>query len=238
MTSIRESAACVGLSGSFSVLRDYLGFLRGHLPPDPTGATVQVSLLRQVQRLQGSHFHLNVIQVGSDNFTDSEFIQIDYTTFKMRNIYNQVGVGVGRVQHWGVTMAEANGFDSPTTEGQLEDLTQAWTVDNDGLDLFIPFNMMVPSNGGQTLGLSPEGGPCDKSAKGMNGSVVGLFGDEQTARSGAHEIGHYLGLGHRNNDDDNLMCQSSQAASIRDSVELTSGQGNTIGEHCFMESGC
>ena len=60
MASIRSLACCIGITGSFSILRDFLGFSRGQLPPDPTGTAVVVSLKRQAQRLRGRHFHLNV----------------------------------------------------------------------------------------------------------------------------------------------------------------------------------
>lgn len=238
MASLRSLSSCIGIGGDISVLRDFFGFARGQLPPDPTGASVQVSLRRQADRLAGPHVHLNVIAVGSDQFTDGEYTEIDYSIYKLRNVYNQVALGVGRVQHWIVTTAEADGLDSPTSEDDLEQVTEDWTVPNDGIDMFMPHNMMVPSNGGQILGLSPEDGPCDKDAKGMTGSVCGLWGSEQTARSFAHELGHYLGLGHRNNQTDNLMCQSSKASSIRDSVKLTSGQGSTMKKHCSVHDGC
>ena len=97
MTSIRALAGCIGVDGDISVLRDFYGFIRGQLPPDPTGADVSVSLKRQVTRLEGDHFHLNVIQVGSDQFTDNDFIEIDYSIFRIRNIYEQVSLGVGRI---------------------------------------------------------------------------------------------------------------------------------------------
>ena len=92
----------------------------------------------------------------------------------------------------GISGSACNGLDSPTTEGDLEDLTADWTVSNDGIDLFIPHNMNIPSNGGMILGKSAIDGPCDKNAKGMTGATCGLWGSEQTARTFAHELGHYL----------------------------------------------
>jgi len=239
MPSIRDLAGCIGVSGDISILRDFFGFFRGQLPPDPTGADVVVSLKRQAARLQGDHFHLNVIAVGVDQFTDADDIEVDYSIFKLRNIYDQVSLGVGRILHWGVSTADADGLDSPTTEDELEEISERMHAPNDGIDLSVPHNLNVPSDGGMVLGKSAVDGPCqDKDDKGMDGSVVGLFGSEQTARSLAHELGHYLTLEHRNSEPKNLMCQSGLASSIRNSVELTSGQGGDMRDHCMVGSGC
>lgn len=244
--SIRALAGCVGITGQFSILGDFFGFARGRLPPDPTGVRVEVSLREQATRLRGEHSHLNIIAVGSDQFTDNDYIEIDYSIFKLRNVYRPVGVGVGRVQHWVVSTADANGLDTPTTTGDLEDLTQDWTVPNDGIDLFVPHNMSVASNGGMILGRSAIDGPCDKDAKGMNGATCGLWGSEQTARTFAHELGHYLGLSHNHGDacptstagQNNLMAQSRCALSTRNSVLLTSSQGDNMDDHCSIMGGC
>jgi hypothetical protein len=238
MASLRSMASCIAIIDSFSVLSDYFGFVRGTLPPDPTGAEVTVSLLRQEQRLQGDFLDINIIAVGSDQFTDSDFIEIDYSIFKIRNIYHTVGLGIGRVLHWTITTADADGLDSPNSTDDLEQLTADWTVNNGGIDFFIPHNMNIPSGMGVLLGRSPVGGPCAKNSKGMTGAISGLWGSEQTARTVAHEIGHYLDLSHRNSQPENLMCQSGQASSIRDSVQLTSGQGNDMDDHCSVRGGC
>ena len=61
MDSLRSIASCIGVTGTFSVARDFFGFLRG--------APSDVSVLTQVRRLQGRHVHMNFILVGSDQFT-------------------------------------------------------------------------------------------------------------------------------------------------------------------------
>ncbi|HEY2710977.1 MAG TPA: M12 family metallo-peptidase [Chthoniobacterales bacterium] len=239
MTSIRALADCIGLPKSFSVLSNFLGFFRGTLPPDPSGTRVTVSLAHQARLLKGPHFNLNVIAVGADNFTDGDRSVVDFAIFRSRQIYSQVGVGVGRVLHFQVSVAAAHGLDAPTTEGQLEDISNLKVVNNDALDISVPDAMNVSSNGGVTLGLSPEPGPCvEKDQKGMNGSVVGLFSPDQTARTFSHELGHNFGLGHQNDHHNNLMCQSIFANSIRNSVNLTADQGDTIKGHCLMKKAC
>lgn len=245
MTSVRSLANCVGLTGTFSVLGDFFGFIRRTVPPDPTGARSVVSLKRQLDRLGDDHHDVNVIRVGSDQFTDADLIEIDYSTYKLRNIWNQVSIGVGRVRHFVIptsppgSPAGSVGLDTPTTRGQLEDITDRWVVDNSGIDLFIPHNMNVTTSTGTILGRSAVGGPCeDKDDKGMNGSVAGLWGSEQTARTVAHELGHYLDLKHRNSQPDNLMCQSGSANSTRNSTDLTNGQAGDMRDHCLMRGGC
>jgi hypothetical protein len=241
MPSVRDLAACIGITGNFSMLGDFFGFLRNTLPDDPTGAVVEVSVSRQLTRLEGDHFHLNIVRLGADNFTDALNEEIDYSLFKTRNIYHTQSIGVGRVLHFFVNSADANGLDNPTSKGDVADITQAITIDNDGIDLFYPRNMNVPSGSGILLGRSAVDGPCqskkDKKS-GMSGSVSGLWGSEQTARTTAHELGHYLTLEHQNDDPDNLMCQSGSASSTRNSVELLNWQGNDAKGHCLMDSGC
>ncbi len=240
-SSLRAMAACNGHNpGTFSVLGDFFGFRRGRLPDDPAGAAVTVSLLRQFQRLQGDHFNLNVIIVGTENFTDGDLETVDYAIFKLRNIYNQRAIGVGRVLNWNIPLADADGLDAPTSRGQLEELTDDWEVPNNGIDLFIPHDMNIPSGTGILLGRSAVDGPCppDKDQKGMDGSVSGLWGDDQTARTVAHELGHYLTLEHRNSSPANLMCQSGSASSIRDSTDIDAGQAGDVIGHCMTRGGC
>lgn len=239
MPSVRSLASCIGLSGDISILGGFFGFFRGQVPPDPAGVQTMVSLSSQVERLQDDYHNLNVIAIGVDQFIDADDIEVDYSIYKLRNIWDQVGLGVGRIQHYGVTTANAGGLDTPTSRDDLEEITDRWTVSNDGIDMFIPHNMNVSSDGGSILGRSTVNGPCEnKDDKGMNGSTAGLWGDEQTARTFAHELGHYLTLNHRNSQPANLMCQSSKASSTRNSINLVSGQGSDMKDHCLVDSGC
>jgi hypothetical protein len=251
MISLREAADCLGLGSDFSVVDDFFGFLNlppspGAAPPglpaDPTGAIVSVSLKEQMDALEGEIFHVNVIRVGSDLFSASDNDEVDYSIYRMRNIYAAIGIGIGRVKHYFITSADANGLDSPTKDKDLKDLTQIYSVPTDGIDLFIVNNMnIVDKNNNVTLGRSAVGGPCgDKDPVfGLSGSTCGLFGSEQTSRTAAHEIGHYLSLQHRNKEPMNLMCQSLNARSTRNSVKFDDGkQERRVRRHCFVSERC
>jgi hypothetical protein len=86
---------------------------------------------------------------------------------------------------------------------------------------------------GSTIGLSAVDGPCDKDAKGMDGSVVAMEGDANTTGFVlAHECGHYLGLDHVNNGS-RLMF-----GTVPNGGMLTSGEGSTMRSHCFVRSPC
>jgi len=247
MASVKSILNCIGVGtgGSVSILRDLFGFLRARVPTDPDPTVIaQVSLLNDLVSLKGKHIHLNIIRVGIDNFTAAEVDKIDYAIFKARNIYRTVSLGIGRVQHFDVTAADANGRDDIGSASESEDLTHEWTVPNNGLDVFLVSNISA-----SFIGRSPVGGPCDKDDKDMNGVFGGEVnrGADGLARTFAHELGHYLGLSHNHGDDDcpsttagtaNLMAQTRCASNVRTSVVLTGSQGTNVRDHCFVQDGC
>jgi hypothetical protein len=169
--------------------------------------------------------------------------------YRTRAIYRTVNLGVGRVEHYDVPSADAGGKDDLGSEAEAEDLTHDWTVPNDGLDVF-----MVDNISATWVGLSPVGGPCDKDAKGLNGLIGGQVNRTaaQVARTFAHEIGHYLGLPHNHGGSpdcpdttagcNNLMAQTRCANQCGSGVcqadNLTSGQGGTVRNHCFVRGAC
>jgi len=242
MVSVKDIAKCIGVdtSDGVSVLGELFGFRARRVPSDPTGVDTSVSLLDQCKAMQGKHFNFNCIRVGFDLFSStalaSNLAEIDYAVFKTRRIYATRGVGVGRVEHYLVDSSDSDGLHVITSGGDATDLTQDWTVPNDGMDVFFVFS--ITSDAG-FIGISNINGPCNKDAKGRNGMISDIGrGDDATARNVAHELGHYVTLTHKNDDGDNIMAQDSSANSIRDSVELTSGQGSDIKTHCSIQSGC
>lgn len=249
MASVRSLLGCMGVdtSGANSVLRDFFGFLRARVPTDPdTTVTAEVSLLQQVRGVQGRHFHLNIIQVGFDLLADLDggWEQLDYCTYRTRNIYRTRSLGLGRVLHWEILSADADGADSIGSRAEARDLWEDWTVQNDGLDTFV-----TRTRTSGTLGLSPVDGDCSKGGDddGNWGGDVATRGFDGLSRTFAHEIGHYLSLPHNHGDgscpsttagQNRLMAQTGCAISVRTSVNLTSGEGSDARAHCIVRDGC
>lgn len=167
---------------------------------------------------------INIIRVGVENFTTADATTINNAINTMRSIYSTVGLTLRRVERWHITLAAANGRNVIDNNGEAETLTDEWTVPNNNVDVFV-----VKLYVGSVAGLSPVPGPCDKNAKGMDGTVVELIGGT-TGQVLAHEVGHYLGLGHVTGDSTNLMFPSVPNGGV-----LTNGQGNTMKSHCFIE---
>lgn len=219
MVSLRQSAECIGISGTFSVLRDYFGYIS---IPKP------LSVRTQILRLKQKHIHMNLILVG-ESFTNADQREIDAAVQFTRDTYATVDLGVGRVLRFFITTAEANGRDSIGTDSEARSLPDEFSVDNNAMDIFF-----VLTYAGKTIGLSGVDGSCDKNAKGMDGSVVAIEGAGNT--SGivlAHEAGHYLGLGHVNSVGNLMNGDASKAGG-----SLTLEQGSNMRDHCFVRGAC
>jgi hypothetical protein len=265
MSSLRRSAACVGASGNFSLMRDFFGFVRSRVPPDPEDANAEVSVRRQMDALEGRHVHLNVIRVGFDAIPAADrpaaFERLDYAVYRTRIVFRQRNLGVGRVLHWHIPAADANGLDDIGSTSEAEELWRSWSVPNNGVDVF-----MVRTISANFVGRSPVGGSCSKGSKDdglIGGRIDRADGGtnnspaERVARTFAHEIGHFLGLSHNHDPGENctncpttaagrrnLMAQTRCTSAtcggsgVRDSMVLTSAQGTTMRGHCSVRPGC
>ena len=218
--SLFSVAQCIGVNARpLSIRYNFFGY----------GTTaVTLSVLTQVRRLRGRHVHMNIIRVGSDQFTNADEREIDLAIQFTRDTYAPAGLGVGRIDHFVIDTASANGREVIDNDAEAESLTDEWTVPNDSMDMFF-----VRAYVGSTAGLSRVDGPCDKNAAGMDGSVV-----EMNAGGGvsdfalAHEAGHYLGLGHRN-DGTALMNPT-----IPNGGGINAAEAANMADHCFTKSAC
>jgi Metallo-peptidase family M12B Reprolysin-like len=251
VASVRSILSCLDVqpAGSVSLLFHLWGFGRAKVPTDPdTSVTASVSLLQKIRGAQGDHIHLNVIRVGFDSIPAGNLDQaeekLDYAIYKIHNVYRPVSLGIGRVTHWVISTAEADGADDLGSEDEADELSDDWSVPGDGIDVFVVRNI----SDSDFVGISPVDGDCDEDSKddGLVGGEIGRNFDP-VARTFAHEIGHFLGLEHNHDDDEcptttagknNLMAQTKCAISVRDSVLLTGGQGSTMRDHCSVRGGC
>jgi hypothetical protein len=247
--SMRSLLGCIGVDTTqeVSVLGHVFGFARRRMPRDPDAAAVSsVSVRQQMLALQGRHLHLNVIRVGYDGIAagnrDAEVEKLDYAVYKTRNIYRTVSLGIGRVEHFAIDTADANGRDDIGSADEADALSDEWSVPNDGIDVFVVRNISA-----DFVGISPRPGSCEKGPDndGLVGGESGR-GFEAVARTFAHEVGHFLNLPHNHGDDcptttagqNNLMAQTRCALSTRDSVLLTGAQGTTMRGRCQVRPGC
>jgi hypothetical protein len=168
---------------------------------------------------------LNIIRVGSEQFTPADETIISYAITYTRAIYGSVGISIPRVEDYFITNAQAGGFAIIDQDSEAEFLTSQWTVPNNAIDVFV-----VKLYVGGRAGLSPVKGPCNKDLAypTMTGVVVELV-DVLTNQVLAHEVGHYLGLDHED-DTTNLMYQDVPNGGL-----LTFLQGIAMSTHCFIE---
>jgi hypothetical protein len=219
MRSLRKYLACIGFEQG-SVLHDFFGL--GKAP-----GTQTLSIQQQMERLRRSAVvHLNFVRVGYDTLGPSQREvaerKIDLAAHRIRQIFDQVSLGIGRILNFELSSADAPGYQDIGDDGEAEDLADRFSVDNDALDF-----AWVLTYAGDRVGSSPKPpGSCDKDDKGA-GIVCSIEASfELTATAAAHEVGHYLGLDH-SDDSTNLMSHSGERG-------LTASQGECVRSHCLV----
>jgi hypothetical protein len=233
--SLRQAASnCLGQSGSISVTRNVFGYVYG-LP------TLPIRLKEHLDLIKGRAFNLSVIFVGhASGFTGTtsraDADRITYSIQRMREIYAQANLGVRKIYWTHIPEADVGAYTTITDKNEAENLTEDWSANNDGIDVFFVQNIL---NAG---GWSDKDGTCDKSDKGMSGAVLEVSGsDAFTGVLLAHEVGHYLGLG-TGSSSTNVMGVDSNNDGIDEissaSINLTSSQGTTMRSHCSTKGGC
>lgn len=233
--SMRQVASgCLGATGNVSMRREIFGYIFG--PPNRP-----YSLKLQLDRAKGRAFNFSAILVGhrddfSGTISRADVTRITYAIQRTRELYAQVNLGIRKVFWTHISEDDVGGYTVITDADEAENLTEDWSADNNGIDVFYVQSIL---NAG---GWSTQTGPCDKSDKGFTGAVVELSGsDEITGILTAHEVGHYLGLGTGPNAN-NVMGVDSNNDGIDEigtgSVNLTSGQGSTMRSHCSTHGSC
>jgi hypothetical protein len=187
---------------------------------------------------------VRLIVAGSDLITANDREIIDYAVFRLRDIYSAAGIGVGRVTRDLRTAANSAGHATVSSSTDIDDTGNDLTADGNFVPVVIPANMNVTTtnpNGtvSVVLGRSPRPGPCSpRTGDGMRSAVIDIIGEE-TGRTLAHEVGHYLGAEHPSPADNSLMTQTGSVPSGNpfDAVGITAAQATTMRGHCTIRAG-
>lgn len=171
---------------------------------------------------------LNVIQVGTELFSGSDALEIEYAIVTVRWTLGSVDIGIGKVQRFGIPLDAAGGHEHIDSDAEASALLEEWGFPGKAVDVFF-----VRSYAGTTVGISPFIGSCKHGDEPDSGVVVAIEHSRRiTALTVAHELSHYLGLFHAP-DSENLMFKN-----VPNGGELTPEQGEKMKRHCIVYTGC
>lgn len=256
--SVRQIAQnCLGVTGNISVNSDVYGYifrdadgslfgtLGGNDILPGSGQPTTRSLRRHLETIAGAATDFVVILVGHENdFSGAVSVdQVTKTQYALqvtRDIYAQGDVGVRRINWQRIPEDDAGGYVDILNRAEAEDLTDDWNGPNGGIDVFLVQSI------GDADGWSNRNGSCNKDSKDdLTGAVLELSGARRiTGILLAHEVGHYLGLGHGTQVSQitNVMGHDSDGNGIgsidNTSTGLTGGQGSTMRDHCSVHGPC
>jgi hypothetical protein len=244
--SLKGVCSALGAPAPVSVCRDILGFKGKKVGPRLDDARPQplLSLNGFVAGLRDLHFDVQLILAGVDVFSGSDDDALDYAVYRLRDIYKDAKVGVGRITRQPLTSASSLGHVTVRTKADLDATGKDLTSDGAFIPVVIPANMNVTTTlpSGIVAGIAgqtPTPGPCSpRTGSGARSSVVGLSG-ETTGRTLAHEIGHFFGIPHPSPPDNSLMTQTNSVTSGNAFTAVTINPADiiTIRTHCTMLDG-
>lgn len=235
MVSLRQLCAdCLDETGNISIRGDLFGYIWGPIDRD-------LKVLEHIKRIRGKSINICCFLVGHEpgfggSFTAAQAIHAQRSIDVMREIYAQVPLGVRKIYWRYINEADAAPYLS-VNAGGATDLTEDYSGPNDGIDVF--WVQTVTDAGGW----SNSNGPCNKDAKGRTGAVlrVGTGTGDFTGILLAHEVGHYLTLGHANSLS-NLMGADTNNDGIgeltNNSRNITNSQGDDMLDSCWVRNAC
>ena len=238
--SVRATAAsCLGVSPPFSVNTHLYGYIFRDAS-GTVGITQPRSVKRQLELMKGRSINICIFLVGHENdfsgvVTLAQVIAVQQAMQTMRDLYDQVNLGVRTLFWRRIDMDDVGNYVIITDRPEAVDLTDDFSGPNDGIDVFY-VQSILNSGGWSTIP-----GPCDKDAKDeMTGTVIELSSGILGILT-AHEVGHYLGLQHATTIT-NVMGVDSNGDGIGEldntSTNLTASQGTTMRGHCAVRSPC
>jgi Putative peptidase family len=182
------------------------------------------------------HFDINVILVGSNEFTTPERALVNAALDNLKAKYASIGLPIGTVVRYGLTAAQVGGLVIPRSDAECRLLSERWGVPNDAMDVFVVRAIATPGPG--VHGISPTDGNCNKiDTKRVRTPVISI-GEGLDAASVAfmHEIGHCLGLLHCHEypiacGPDNVMQEKYR----RTNLKFTPIQIATMKKHCYVK---
>ncbi|MEU5421686.1 zinc-dependent metalloprotease family protein [Streptomyces sp. NPDC001407] len=183
------------------------------------------------------HFDVNVIIVGKDKFTPEKLAQVDGAVGVMKTIFATFGPEVGTVRKYSISSSAAGRLVVIRSHADAKELANLWSVKNDAVDIFV-----VGLITDRFVGTCAVPGSCSKSRVKFGNyprtPVVTI--QEPLAESGntfAHEVGHFLGLQHCE-DDQSFCAGSPNNFLMRNSAAntgITSAQADKMKSHCAVK---
>lgn len=253
--SVRDIAAVhLGKTSDLSIDADVFGYVHRDTGGTRFGAltTVDVlpgsgttsqptrrSLKRHLETISGPAVDLVVFLVGvrpdfSGEVTPAQIARVQFGLQVARDIYASQDIGIRRVE-WGYISPElAGGYADIGSSIEAALITAEFSGRPGAIDVFVV--QTIDNRDG--WGPPPLiGGPCDKDSLLMSGVLADLSVSSSRffGVAIAHEVGHYLGLGHTSSST-NLMYGPGRddPPTGPQMVGLSADQAADMSDHCMM----